>query len=118
MTAHNKAMLEAANAAITRGDQEGFLAHCTEDTEWTFVGDTALKGKAAVRQWMARAYAEPPVFTVDHMIAEGEFVIATGMIRIQENGADVGYQYCDIWRFRDGKMAGLQAFVIQPKPAP
>ena len=56
----NKLILEQANAAIAAGDFEGFLSFCTEDTTWTFVGDRTLAGKAAVREWMAAAYKEPP----------------------------------------------------------
>jgi ketosteroid isomerase-like protein len=29
-----------------------------------------------------------------------------------EDGKMVDYSYCDVWRFRDGKMAELKAFVI------
>lgn len=110
----NKAILEKANAAVTEGDNEGFLSFCTEDTEWTFVGDKTLRGKEAVRQYMATAYVEPPKFMVEHLIAEGEFVTALGKISMKnEDGKMVDYSYCDVWRFRDGKMAELKAFVIE-----
>jgi len=110
----NKTILEKANAAITQGDKEGFLLHCTEDTAWEFVGDRTLHGKEAVRQWMAKAYAEPPAFTVENMIAEGDYVTAIGRISMKdENGVATNYAYCDVWHFRDGKMAGLKAFVIK-----
>ena len=109
----NKAILEKANAAVTKGDNEGFLAFCTEDTEWTFVGDRILKGKEAVRQYMATAYLEPPKFVVENLLAEGDFVTAIGKISMKnEDGKLLDYSYCDIWRFRDGKMAELKAFVI------
>lgn len=109
----NKFILETANAEIRKGNYEGFLAHCTEDTEWTFVGDQILKGKEAVRQYMAKAYLEPPTFSVEQLIAEGDFVTAIGAISMKnEAGQMVHYQYCDVWRFRDGKMAALKAFVI------
>jgi len=115
MTQHNKAVLEKANAAITQGDYEGFLAHCTEDTEWIFVGDRTLRGKEAVRQWMATTYTEPPKFIVENLIAEGDLVTAIGEISLpDEKGAMVRYLYCDVWRFHNGKMAGLKAFVIKP----
>jgi len=78
----NKAILEKANAAITQGDYEGFLAHCSEDTHWEFVGERTLPGKHTVRQWMAIAYAEPPQFRVDQFIAEGDFVTALGRISL------------------------------------
>lgn len=109
----NKAILEKANAAVTAGDNEGFLHFCTEDTEWTFVGDQTLKGKDAVRQYMATAYVEPPKFMVENLIAEGDFVAVTGTISMKnEDGKMVDYTYCDVWRFRDGKMAELKAYVI------
>lgn len=114
MIENNKAILEKANAAITEGDNEGFLSYCTEDTEWIFVGDKVLKGKDAVRKWMAATYLEPPKFTVENLIAEGDFVSAIGKISMQgENGEIATYLYCDVWKFRDGKMAELKAFVIK-----
>jgi ketosteroid isomerase-like protein len=108
-----KAILEEANAAITEGDNEKFLSFCTEDTEWTFVGDKTLQGKDAVRQYMEKAYLEPPKFIVENLIAEGDFLTALGKISMKdEDGKMVDYSYCDVWRFRDGKMAELKAFVI------
>lgn len=114
--ADNTTILKKANEAISIGDHEEFLKYCTDDTKWTFVGDQILKGKAAVREWMSTAYAEPPKFDVKTLIAEGDFVIAIGYITIKDkNGNPVCYSYCDVWRFRDHKMAELTAFVIEPK---
>lgn len=114
MIMNNKAILEKANAAIAEGDNEGFLSHCTEDTEWVFVGERILKGKEAVRQYMATTYSEPPKFMVENLIAEGDFVTAIGKISLKdENGVITNYSYCDVWRFSDGKMAELKAFVIK-----
>jgi uncharacterized protein (TIGR02246 family) len=112
----NKEILEQANAAIAQGDFEGFLALCTEDTVWTFEGDRTLRGKSAVRQWMRTAYEEPPKFQVHRMIAEGDFVAALGEITLKdEQEKPVQHAYCDVWRFREGKMAELQAFVVKRK---
>jgi ketosteroid isomerase-like protein len=113
MSDKNKAILEEANAAIAQGNYEGFLSFCADDTEWTFVGDRTLKGKAAVRQWMATEYVEPPLNIVANLIAEGDFVTALGDITIKdEDGKAAHYSYCDIWRFRGDKMVELRAFVI------
>lgn len=107
-------MLEAANAAIAEGDYEGFLSYCADDTEWTFVGDRTLRGKDAVRQYMAATYTEPPKFEVATVIAEGDFVTALGEITLEdEDGTPARYSYCDVWRFRGGKMVELKAFVIK-----
>jgi ketosteroid isomerase-like protein len=114
MAQEHKTILEKANAAIVKGDNEGFLSFCTDDTVWTFVGDQTLQGKEAVRQYMASAYLEPPKFIVDNVIAEGDFVTAFGKIRLKDtDGQMADYAYCDVWRFRDGKMAELKAFVIK-----
>jgi ketosteroid isomerase-like protein len=114
MSETNKAILEKANAAISQGDNEGFLSVCADDTEWTFVGDKTLSGKKAVRQWMATAYIEPPKFMVINLIAEGDFVTALGEIRMKdEEGKEILYSYCDVWRFRGGKIVELRAFVIK-----
>jgi ketosteroid isomerase-like protein len=114
MSENNKAILEKANAAISAGNYEGFLSRCADDTEWTFVGDKTLRGKEAVRQWMATNYKEPPKFEVTNLIAEGDFVTAVGNITMKsEDGRDENYAYCDVWRFRDNKIIALTAFVIK-----
>jgi uncharacterized protein len=115
MGGNNKAILEKANAAIAAGDNEGFLSFCAEDTVWNFVGDRILQGKQAVREWMETAYTEPPKFIVENLIAEGDFVAALGKISVKgEDGAESLHLYCDVWRFRNGKMSELKAFVIKP----
>lgn len=114
MDLNNKEVLEKANAAVTDGDNEGFLFFCTDDVKWTFVGDLVLEGKEAVRQYMKTAYLEPPKFMVENLIAEGEFVTAIGTINLKnEEGKMIHYAYCDVWQFRDGKMAELKAYVIE-----
>lgn len=114
MSEKNKAILEKGNAAIAEGNNEGLLSFCADDTEWTFVCDKTLKGKAAVRQYMAATYIEPPKFTVTNLIAEGELVTAPGDITLKDkDGKAVHYSYCDVWRFRGGEIVELNAFVIK-----
>jgi ketosteroid isomerase-like protein len=114
MMESNKQVLEKANAAITKGDYEGFLSYCTEDTVWNFVGEQVLNGKDALREYMAKVYAEPPKFRVESLVAEGEFVIAVGTIKLKNaDGLPVDYAYCDVWRLRDGKLHELKAFVVE-----
>lgn len=110
----NKAILEKANSAISKGDYEGFLIFCSENTKWTFVGDQVLHGKEEVRQYMATTYLEPPKFDVEKLIAEGDYVTAIGTISMKnKDGKSIDYSYCDVWRFQDGEMAELKAFVIE-----
>lgn len=111
---NNKEILEKANAAVSRGDNEGFLSFCTDDTKWIFIGDKTLQGKQAVRDYMAAEYVEPPKFMVENLIAEGDFVTAIGTISLKDkDGKMVNYFYNDTWKFRDGKMSELKAFVIE-----
>jgi len=111
----NKNILEKANAAIVAGDHEGFLAYCADDTTWNFVGEQMLAGKQAVREWMNEAYKTPPRFTVSNLIGEGEFVVALGSIVVPgANGKEQMHSYCDVWRFENGKIKSLNAFVLKP----
>ena len=113
MSESNKDVLLKANAAVTRGDNEGFLACCTDDLVWSTVGGETLRGKETVRAWMVDGYAEPPKFTVRELVAEGDLVVALGDIESKdEQGNTVQNAYSDVWRFRDGKMAELRAFVV------
>lgn len=113
MSEIHKKILEQANAAITRGDFEGFLAHCTDDTKWTFVGDRTLEGKDAVREWMKSTYRQPPKFQLHQMVSEDGFLAAIGEITLKdEAGKPTQNSYCDVWRFRGDKLAGLRAYVV------
>ncbi|WP_432708903.1 nuclear transport factor 2 family protein [Pedobacter sp.] len=110
----NKEILEKANVAIRKGNYEDFLTFCTDDTIWEFVADQTLHGKEEVRQYMAKTYVEPPKLTEERFIAEGEYLVVIGKITLKNiEGKVVKYSYCDVWRFRDGKMAALQAFVVE-----
>lgn len=115
MSLTHKEILEQANAAIVRGDHEGFLAFCTEDTEWRFLGDRTLNGKDEVRRWMAESYnAAPPQLKVRRLVSEGDVLIALGEVTLTDaDGTRTDHAYCDVWRFRDGKLAALHAFVME-----
>jgi ketosteroid isomerase-like protein len=115
MSVKNKEIVAKVNAAFAEGSVEGFLSFCADDVAWTMVGDTTVKGKDAIRQWMASmGNMEPPKFTVTHVIAEGDFVMAHGdMIMKDKDGKVVPYAYCDIYRFQGDKIVELRAFVIE-----
>ena len=85
--------------------------------EWTFVGERTLQGKEAVRRYVNATYLRPPRFTVDRLIAEGDFVTAIGEIAIVDaTGRVARSAYCDVWRLREGKLAELRAFVVELDP--
>ena len=115
MSKAHKHILEQANAAVVRGDHEGFLAFCTEDTHWTFLGDRTLQGKQAIRQWMDTTYkAGPPQLKVHRMVSEEDCLTAIGEIVLTDaDGRQTQFAYCDVWRFREGKLDALHAFVVE-----
>ncbi len=62
---------------------------------------------------MAKEYVKPPTFAVSRLIAESDFVVALGDITTEgDDGISTPHSYCNVWRFRDGKMAALQASVV------
>ncbi len=115
MSEKNKEIIEKVNAAFAEGSTEGFLSFCAEDVEWTMVGDKTVKGKEAIRQWMASMeMPEPPKFTIDNVIAEGDFVMAHGDMTMKDkDGKTAQYSYCDIYRFRGDEIVELRAFGIK-----
>jgi len=113
----NTTILHKANEFVKNGDYESFLAYCTANTKWVFIGERILNGKEEVRAYMKEFYLEPPVFSVEKAIAAAPFVMVTGEIRLKNKaGKYEHFDYCDIWRFEDGKIAELKAFVIEKKP--
>lgn len=62
---------------------------------------------------MAEAYKEPPKFSVELMIEEGNYLTVLGTISLFEKDSQwVDFDYCDVWRFDNGKLAELKAFAI------
>jgi uncharacterized protein len=115
MSETNKAIIEKVNAAFLKGGTEEFLSFCTEDIQWTMLGDRTVKGKDAILNWMAPMKTmEPPKFTVKNVIAEGDFVVACGDMTMKDTeGKIVPYSYCDVYRFRGDKIAELTSYVIK-----
>lgn len=110
----NATILHKANEFVKKGNYEDFLGYCTPVTKWVFVGERILEGKDKVRAYMKEFYVEPPVFSVETTIEEGSLVTVTGEITLKaSNGSYHHYDYCDIWRFENGKIAELKAFVIE-----
>jgi ketosteroid isomerase-like protein len=108
----NKEILEEVNEAIRRGNYDVILGYCQEDTKWLFVGEQEINGRDLVKEYIKDAYLAPPKFT-QHLFADGNYVIATGEISLVDaNNQWTTSSYCDIWKFEDGKIAELKAFVI------
>lgn len=116
MSAKHKEIVSAISDAFGKNDMEGFLSHCTEDVVWTMVGEDVWKGKTAIRKAMASmGGGEPPQIKRLQIIAEGDSVADHGTMTMQEEGKIKAYTYCDLYQFRDDKVAELTAFVMESK---
>ncbi|WP_114791368.1 nuclear transport factor 2 family protein [Niabella yanshanensis] len=110
---NNKEILLKANEQISKGNYDGFLNYCTEDTRWEFIGEQTLNGKVEIKAYMKAAYLKPPKVAVDQLITEGDFLVAQGTIELLDaDGTWKGYDYCDVWQIFDGKLASLKAYVV------
>lgn len=114
MATDYKTIIKEVDQAFEENNPESFLAHCTEDLEWSMVGQTTTRGKAAIRQWMASMETgAAPTITNDVTIVEGEYAASFGNMTMEvERGKTASFAYCDIYRFRGDKIAQMRSFVL------
>jgi uncharacterized protein len=119
MPANTKAIVEKVNNAFAQNNPEGFLSQCADDVAFTMVGEKTVKGKDALRKWMAAMNGEPPKFTAQNVLAEGDFATSHGEMTMKDKDGKPGqYAYCDIYRFRGEKIVELKAFVMKTEAQP
>lgn len=119
MSQENKRIVEEINKSFIDGKTEDFLKHCSDDVVWTMEGEKTTEGKSAIREWMSQMEGfEPPKFTVDKMIADGDSVACYGEMSMSVPPEAAGtYSYCDIYTFAGDKVKELRSFVVKHKSA-
>jgi ketosteroid isomerase-like protein len=117
MSDKNKEIVKKVNESFTAGNTDGFLEHCSDNVVWNMVGDKETKGKTAIKNWMSQMEGmEPPKFTVDKIVAEGDSVVCYGDMTMKgEDGKEGKYSYVDAYQFSGGKIAELRSFVVKHK---
>jgi uncharacterized protein len=118
MSEKNKNIVNEVNEAFANNRVEDFLKHCSNDVVWRMIGEKTTNGIDEIREWMSQMEGtEPPKFTIDEIIAEGESVVCRGDMTMKDKeGVEGKYAYCDFYRFKNGKIAQLDSYVIQLKP--
>ncbi len=112
----NKQVVEKINEAFDKSDMEAFLSYCTEDVQWNMFGSFDIKGKEAIKDFMAKMPQEPPRFKVTDTIAESDTVISRGdMTMKNKEGESEDYAFCDVYKFKNGKVAMLQTYMVKLK---
>jgi ketosteroid isomerase-like protein len=119
MSADRKTTVEKINNAFADNNLEKVLSFCTDDLVWTMVGDTTVKGKDAIRKWIASMNPQPPQLMIQQTVAEGDVVITRGdmIMKDSKNGIAHTYSFCDVYRFEGDQVAELIAFVIRTDKA-
>lgn len=112
-----KEIVKKINDSFTQNNIEGFLEHSDENIVWRMAGDKSYTGKQSVRDFVAQMEGhEPPQFTTDILVAEGNTVVCSGEMTMKEKDGAVGhYSYCDIYTFKGDKVAELSSFVVKAK---
>ena len=119
MSEKNKKIVKGVNEAFSKNSIEGFLEYCTDNVEWTIHGDRTVKGKSAIRKWMSEMEGmDPPTFSVEEMVAEGDTVVCRGDMKMKDKDGKLGdYAYCDIYHFSTDKIDELNSYVVKQKTA-
>jgi len=68
MSADRKTTVEKINNAFADNNLEKVLSFCTDDLVWTMVGDTTVKGKDAIRKWIASMNPQPPQLMIQQTV--------------------------------------------------
>ena len=114
MSTKNKQIVEKINDSFAKGNTEGCLDNCADNVVWRMIGDKTITGKNAIREFMASMEGtEPPKFTVDNTIAEGDSVVSYGDMTMTEKGKTTPYSYCDVYRFKGDKIIELTSYVVK-----
>jgi ketosteroid isomerase-like protein len=110
----HKRIVEQANAAFANNNMEGFLDLCTENLEWTMVGESTVRGKKAIREWMKSMDPGPPVIKVEQIAVEGDYAFCCGSLKMKDkDGREAPFDYCDVYRFQGDRIVALKAFLIK-----
>ncbi|MFN0277522.1 MAG: nuclear transport factor 2 family protein [Pyrinomonadaceae bacterium] len=107
----NKEIIEKVNTSFEQKQLETFLDLCTDDVIWQMAGMEDQKGKDSIRKFMASmGEGDPPKINVTAIISDGDRAACYGDMTMKEKGEENAYDYCDIYKFTDGKIAELRSF--------
>jgi ketosteroid isomerase-like protein len=120
-TAENKSLLRSIYEEISKGNVQALLDNVTEDVRWTIIGTTVLSGTFHGKQEVidkllkplrARLADGPIVFTLERLIAEGDYVVMQARARaMSRSGSPYNNTYCIVARFADGKLKEMTDYI-------
>ena len=112
-----KHLIEKINKIFSKNDMEAFLALVSDDVVWEMhsssTGHNMLKGKEEVARMDLSKMPEKMNFQFRTVIIEGEVAAVDGTNNgITPDGKQFDSNFCDIYNFKDGKVAKLTSYVI------
>ena len=124
-TLHDKTKADAAtqervirlvNDAFIKNDMPLFLSYCHDDIKWNMIGDKTIRGKDAILQEMTGKPGEGPDSIIETVITEDNKTVGTGRFSMtNKEGAKETYRFCDIYTFRDDKIASMDSYIVAVK---
>ena len=119
MTLTNREIAEAFSSH--RFDEA--LPFVADDAEWTLVGETDLKGVAAItaacRSTGAELADSATRFTRFDVAADGDLVAVDAIGIYTDSAGDTSsVASCDFYTFRDGRIVGIRSYTVEVTPNP
>lgn len=106
--------IKAVDAAFAAGDTEAFLDKCSDDIVWDMVGEKVIKGKEDIRDFMSMCKDMSPTFTYHAIFGDDENVSSTGHMKMKDaDGKENEYEFCDLYKFADGRISEMRSFVVK-----
>lgn len=94
------------------------LAYVADDAEWMLVGADAIVGAAAIADACHGTDAELDGATTDFTrfdVADGGDIVAVDAVGVytDASGGRSSVSSCDLYTFRDGRVAGIRSYNIE-----
>jgi ketosteroid isomerase-like protein len=98
---------------FAKGNLDFSAIYLAEDIKWNILGNSPILGKVQVLEVSKMLQLESfPVITIKNIVTEGDYVIveSTGEAKTK-NGKPYNQTYCDVFRFNEGKLQEINAYL-------
>ena len=120
-TEQNKQLLQHIYTEIAKRNVQPLLESLADDIQWTIIGTTAFSGISHGKEEVIEKVLKPLrdmladgpfVFSIDRLIAEGEYVVMQARGRAtSKSGKPYNNTYCIVSRIVDGKLKEMTDYI-------
>ncbi len=111
MTIENKKISEE----FSKGNFPATYNHFADDIEWRIIGDKMISGRENSIAFCTKMMSEIGSSTLNNInvIAENDYVVIEGNCHfINEEGKAAVVEYCDVFRFEEGKIKTITSYLV------